>query len=196
MGRKHAGWNSVALELDARTGPWSRDAGRAMFGPVKLLTLVRHAKSSWSDAELSDFERPLNRRGERDAPQMGRRFAGVEPPPDVLLSSPAARAKRTAEVIAAAAGLGDTLRFEQALYLASPGQMLSLVQEQDDTVDHLALVGHNPGMTALANLLGDAGIPNVPTCGIVRLELDVEHWRDAAPGRAHLLDFDYPKKKV
>lgn len=163
---------------------------------MKLLTLVRHAKSSWKDSGLSDLERPLNRRGERDAPLMGRRFAGVEPRPDLLLSSPAARAKRTAEVIAAEAGLGNGLVFEEALYLASPGRMLSLVQGQDDAVGHLALVGHNPGMTALANILTHARIQNVPTCGIVRLELEVEHWRDAAPGRARLLDFDYPKKEV
>ena len=113
-----------------------------------------------------------------------------------MLASPAARAKRTAELIASAAGIDDVLAFDKALYLASPGQMLSLIQDQDDSLGHLALVGHNPGTTDLANMLGDAGIPNVPTCGIVRLELEVEHWRDAAPGRARLLDFDYPKKGV
>ena len=156
--------------------------------------MIRHAKSSWAEPDLGDFERPLNRRGERDAPQMGRRFAAVEPLADRLLASPALRAKRTALLIAREAGLCERLHFERALYLASPGEMLGLAQEQGDDVQHLALVAHNPGTTALANLLADANIQNVPTCGIVRIELDIEHWRDAAPGRGRLLDFDYPKK--
>lgn len=162
---------------------------------MKWLSLVRHAKSSWKDEELTDFERPLNARGERDAPRMARRFAAASPRPDLVLASPAERARRTAQVIAAQAGLVDALEFERALYLATPGQMLGLAQEQDDAVGHLVLVGHNPGLTALVDLLARAGIQNVPTCGIVRLELDVEHWRDAAPGCARLVDFDYPKKK-
>jgi phosphohistidine phosphatase len=164
--------------------------------PMKLLTLIRHAKSSWKDGDLSDFERPLNARGKRDAPVMGKRLAAVAPPPDLMLASPAARARHTAELIAAEAGLEAVLRFEKGLYLASPGQMLSLAQDQDDSIEHLALVAHNPGTTDLANILADANIQNVPTCGIVRIELQIGCWRDAAPGRAHVVAFDYPKRSA
>jgi phosphohistidine phosphatase len=161
---------------------------------MKLLTLIRHAKSSWADGDLSDFERPLNARGERDAPVMGKRLAAVVPPPDLVLASPAARARRTAELIAAEAGLEASLSFEQTLYLASPDQMLGVAQDQDDSISHLVLVSHNPGTTDLANILADANIQNVPTCGTVRMQLEVDRWRDAAPGRARVLAFDYPKK--
>ncbi len=161
---------------------------------MKLLTLIRHAKSSWRDPGLDDFDRPLNRRGERDAPVMGGRLAAVDPPPERFVSSPAARARRTAEVIAAAVDTDAAPVFERALYLASPGRMLGVVQDLDDALDHVAVVAHNPGTTEFANALADVRIDNVPTCGIVRLELDVASWRDAAPGCARLLDFDYPKR--
>lgn len=185
-----------STDTDAsRAGAIRRRAGHAP--PVKLLSLLRHAKSSWKHSELPDFERPLNSRGKCDAPVMGRRFAAVRPRPDLVLSSPAARARRTAELFAERAGLEEVLRFDPVLYMATPGQMLSLAQEQDDGIQHLVLVSHNPGITELVNLLAaDARLANVPTCGIVRLELDVAHWRDAAPGRARLLDFDYPKKEA
>jgi phosphohistidine phosphatase len=161
---------------------------------VKLLTLIRHAKSSWKHAGLDDFDRPLNRRGERDAPVMGRRLASVAPLPERVIASPAVRAARTAELIAEETGLLDAIVFERALYLATPGRMLGVVQDLDDAFGHVALVSHNPGTTEFANDLADVRIDNVPTCGIVRLELEVDHWRDAAPGCARLLDFDYPKK--
>ena len=162
--------------------------------PLKHLTLIRHAKSSWSQPELDDFDRPLNRRGERDAPAMGKRLAAIEPHPERFVSSPAARARRTAEVIANEIQPGVAPELLQRLYLASPGQLLAVVHDLDDALRHVALVSHNPGTTEFANALADVHIDNVPTCGIVRLELAVDHWRDAAFGCARLLDFDFPKK--
>ena len=95
---------------------------------MKLLSLVRHAKSSWKDPDLSDFDRPLNKRGERDAPRMGRRFASVEPPPDLLLASPARRAARTAQVIAEARVLPARLRVaDQGEQLHAGVRMLRIV---------------------------------------------------------------------
>lgn len=162
---------------------------------MKLLTLIRHAKSSWKDASLADFDRPLNGRGRRDAPRMAKRLAAVAPAPQQLLSSPAVRAAATARAMAEALGQPEEwIRYSRSLYLASAGQLLAAVQEIDDGVDHAALVGHNPGLTELAELLTDAGIENVPTCGIARIELPVERWRDAEPGRGRLLDLDSPKR--
>jgi phosphohistidine phosphatase len=162
---------------------------------MKLLSLVRHAKSSWKDASLGDFERPLNKRGRRDAPRMGQRFASVEPAPDLILSSPAERAAHTARVIAEEIGYAvEQIRLEKRLYLATSAEMIGVVQELDDRLGHIALVAHNPGLTALCGVLARANIDNVPTCGIVRMQLEIDAWRDTEQGCATLLDFDYPKR--
>jgi phosphohistidine phosphatase len=164
-------------------------------GDLKRLTLIRHAKSSWKDAEIGDFDRPLNARGERDAPHMGRRIAACAKPPQLLVSSPARRAARTAELIAARLG-GPRLEYERALYLATPEQMLDVIRGLDDSVRHAALVGHNPGTTELAEQLSGAEVGNVPTCGVVRLRLDIDAWSEAEPGCAEIEDFDYPKREA
>jgi phosphohistidine phosphatase len=162
---------------------------------VKRLTLIRHAKSSWRDASLEDFDRPLSSRGRRDAPRMAERLAAAKPAPEQMLASPALRAADTARAMAAALGRPETwIRWMRSLYMGSPGRLLSAVQELDDAVEHAALVGHNPGLSELVELLTDAGIDDVPTCGIVTIELDVEHWRDAAPGRGRVVAFDHPKR--
>jgi phosphohistidine phosphatase len=97
--------------------------------------------------------------------------------------------------MAAALGRAETwIRWMRSLYMGSPGRLLSAVQEIDDAVEHAALVGHNPGLSELVELLTDAGIDDVPTCGIVTIELDVERWRDAAPGRGRVVAFDHPKR--
>jgi phosphohistidine phosphatase len=163
---------------------------------MKLLTLIRHAKSSWKHPGLTDFERPLNARGERDAPRMARRFAAAEPRPDLLLASSAERAERTARSFAAAIGMADAeIGLERALYLASPSGLLEAVREVDDAVDHLALVAHNPGITDFLEILAGARIDNLPTCGVARLRLDIDSWSDVAPGCGQLLDLDTPKRK-
>ena len=162
---------------------------------MKLLSLVRHAKSSWKDSNLSDFDRLLNKRGERDAPLMGRRFASVEPPPDLILASSAQRAARTAQVIAEAIGYAaERISFQPTLYLATSAEMLGVIQGLDDRLEHIALVAHNPGLTDLCDVLAGAKIDNVPTCGIVRMSLTIDSWRSASQGCGRLLDFDYPKR--
>jgi phosphohistidine phosphatase len=162
---------------------------------MKLISLIRHAKSSWKDSQLSDFDRPLNKRGQRDAPRMGRRLAAVEPLPDLILSSPAMRAARTAQVIAEAIGYAsERIEFQRTLYLATPGVMLGVIQDLDDRLAHVALVAHNPGLTDLCDTLAHARINNVPTCGIVRIQLEIDSWRNASSGCGTLLEFDYPKR--
>jgi phosphohistidine phosphatase len=161
---------------------------------MRLLTLIRHAKSSWKEVGQGDYERPLNRRGERDAPRMGRRLAAWPERPQRVIASPAARAARTASLLVASAGLDAALGFDRRLYLAGSSELLAFVRELPDALQHVALVGHNPGLTDFANALADAGIENIPTCGVVRLELEVERWSEAAPGCARLLEFDSPKQ--
>ena len=167
------------------------------MGGLKRLTLIRHAKSSWKDAGIADFERPLNARGERDAPRMGHRIADSGKPPELLVASPARRAARTAELIAERLGArAPRIEYERALYLATPEQMLDVIRGLDAAVRHAALVGHNPGTTELVEQLSGAEVGNVPTCGVVRLRLGIDAWSEAEPGCGEIEDFDYPKREA
>lgn len=162
----------------------------------KLLVLIRHAKSSWSDQSLSDYERPLNKRGKHDAPFMGQllRQKGVQP--DLFLSSSAKRARKTAKHIAAAIEYPfESIVFNRELYLAGEEKLFDVVAKTDDAVETLFLVGHNYGLTDLADSLTSADIENVPTAGIVGIEIG-DSWKDIHPGKATLQFFDYPKKFV
>ena len=162
---------------------------------MKTLTLIRHAKSSWDDVTLSDAQRPLNRRGERDAPKMADRIVARGFKPDLIVASTAVRASTTADIIAS--GLGyprDRIVREASLYLASLDELLDITTSQDDSLQHLVLVGHNPGMTMYANHLVPGLTHNVPTTGIVSVSLDRDDWSLYAEPRATLDFFDYPKK--
>jgi phosphohistidine phosphatase len=161
---------------------------------VKQLILLRHAKSSWDDA-VSDVDRPLAVRGERDAPRMGKRLKARRARPVLILTSHAARAHRTAELVAQTLKIGRRgLKIEHALYLASPDEILGVVAGQDDALSCVLLVGHNPGLTELVNrLLPDLALDNLPTSGVVAVDLTTASWRDAATAGAKLAYYDYPK---
>ena len=158
------------------------------------LSLIRHAKSSWDHAELSDFERPLNDRGRRDAPVMAARLKARGAPPDVLVSSPALRAISTARVFASVWGVpGDEILLQSKIYEASAGTLLSVVNGFDDRHRHIALFGHNPGLSQLAHLLADCSFDDLPTCGIAQLSLTIRRWADATPGCGTLVYSSRPK---
>jgi len=163
---------------------------------MKTLYLVRHAKSSWKEAELSDHNRPLNKRGEHDAPRMGQRLRKRNPLPEVIISSSAVRAKTTATILAGEIGFPQSaITIDERLYGASPKDVESIICELDDTVHCAMLVGHNPTFTDLINTLGNCDIDNVPTCGMAMLAFSIEKWNEVTPGNGELLDFDYPKKE-
>lgn len=163
---------------------------------VKRLTLIRHAKSSWDLPELSDFDRPLNKRGKRNAPEMGQRLADQQVHPDLLVTSPARRALDTALVIAEAIGYpSEAIQREPRIYEASVAQLLQVIEELPADCRHAFLFGHNPGLTELANALTAGGIDNIPTCGVVDCELDISDWSVVGAGCGRLLEFDYPKKR-
>ena len=160
---------------------------------MKRLTLLRHAKSSWDDPLLPDFERPLNRRGERDAPTMGRRLREAGARPSLILTSTAARALATARQVADALGYPrEFLQTDKALYLASAEQLREIVSLQDDTFRDLMLVGHNPGLTELANEISDRPIDNLPTCSAMVIDLPIDTWQalmEEVRGNCRLYDF-------
>lgn len=162
---------------------------------MKTLTLIRHAKSSWKHPQLADFERPLNKRGKRDAPQMGRRLAAQHIRPQVITSSPAVRALTTAEVIASAVGYPpQEIIHDERIFHAYSDQLLDVIRDFDASLQHLMLVGHNPGLTVLVEQLAHAGISNIPTCGIVILGFSIDRWQDMNAAAGELLLFDYPKR--
>ena len=160
---------------------------------MKRLTLVRHAKSSWKLSELSDFDRPLNKRGKRDAPRMGERLAAREERPEVIVSSPAKRARKTAKLIARKLEIPDERLIPEAkIYEATPEVLLEVVRGFDERWEHVLLVGHNPGLTELGNLLAECGIENIPTCGTLCLDFDTGDWKSLGPKSGTLVFFDYP----
>jgi len=162
----------------------------------KRLTLIRHAKSSWKDESVTDYERGLNNRGERDAPMIGQRLFARDARPSLILTSTAKRARRTATLIARAIGYPvEFIQGEQELYLAEPEQMFHVIHRQDISFNDIILVGHNPGITELANELTNLRIDNVPTCGIVAMTATLKDWTELRPAACSLEYFDYPKKR-
>ena len=161
---------------------------------MKTLILARHAKSSWNHPELSDHDRPLNKRGRQDAPRMGVHLAAHYPAPQRIVSSSAARARTTAEVLAQAFGRPrQDIQVLPTLYLADVATLLAVARDLPDALHTVMLVGHNPGMTDCLNRLAAAGIDNLPTCGVARIGFDLDHWADLQPAQGRLLSLDVPK---
>jgi phosphohistidine phosphatase len=162
---------------------------------MKTLLLVRHAKSSWTDEAVKDIDRTLNDRGKYDAPMMGKRLAERNIQPDVILSSPAKRAKKTAQIIADEIEFDrDDIVFVDRLYLADIPDLIRSLHEHHNNADVLMMFGHNPGMTDFSNFLSDSSIDNVPTCGIATIEFEMDSWDSIEITKGKLVDFDYPKR--
>ena len=165
---------------------------------MKTLYIIRHAKSSWDASNVDDFERPLNDRGKRDAPRMGKRLKEKEIHPELLLSSPAKRALSTAKKIAKVLNYAkDDIKTERNLYHADEETILSIIQGMKDKHNSVMIFSHNPGLTDFVNSLmtGEIDIDNIPTCGVVAFQLDVSSWKDVTWGSGKLLFFDYPKSR-
>jgi phosphohistidine phosphatase len=162
---------------------------------VKTLYLVRHSKSSWKNPGLTDFERPLNKRGKRDAPLVGKLLAGWGINPEVIFSSPAKRARKSATIIAEEIGYPpDEIVTLAAIYDASVADLLKVIRDIDDRYHEVMLFGHNPGMTGLVNYLSDFDLDNLPTSGIVCIEFDKRAWRRISRHSGSLVFYEYPKK--
>jgi phosphohistidine phosphatase len=161
---------------------------------MKRLYLIRHAKSSWDDPDLADFERPLNKRGKEDAPVLGKRLKKSKVKLDLVLSSPAKRALKTAKIIAKELGFPKKqIVTDEFLYNASVSTLLNVIQNIDDTFQQVMLVGHNPGLTDLAQYLTNVQIDNIPTCGVFCMDFDHPSWQEVAEGKGKFVFFNYPK---
>ena len=163
---------------------------------MKTLLIVRHAKSDWNNEDLSDFDRPLNARGRRNAPDMGKRIKKHALIPDLIWSSGALRARHTAELIAKEIGYPEeSIVYDDHLYHAGHNSLLEQIKQQDDQHRFLMLVGHNPGLTYLASSLGSITIDNIPTAGVALLNFRMNSWSEIAFGKGNLEWYDYPKSK-
>ena len=164
---------------------------------MKQLVLCRHAKSSWRDGNLDDHERPLNGRGQRNAPEMGRRLAERGFRPDLIVASTARRALDTAALLAGALGYPVAgIEPVAELYACSPADWIRVVHGLPAACQRVLIVGHNPEITALCNALAPIGLDNVPTCGMLWLQYDQDHWQAVGQEAAAKYSFDYPKRKV
>ena len=161
---------------------------------MKKLYLIRHAKSSWDFPDLTDIERPLNNRGKRDAPMMGKRLAELGVSPDLIVTSPAKRARKTAKMIAKETGYpAERIIINKKFYGAGVTTLLKAIRTIENKFDTVFLFGHNPELTALVNKLTHQQIYNVPTCGVCSIVFDTESWNFITEGSGKLLFYDYPK---
>jgi phosphohistidine phosphatase len=149
---------------------------------VKNLMLLRHAKSSWKEGDLPDHDRPLNKRGIKTAPLMGHLIRDHEIVPELIVSSTAVRARTTAQAAAAASGYSGEITLTDELYLATAGEILRFARERtDETLGSILLVGHNPGIEDLVNMLAGRREP-FPTAALAVFELDIERWGELELG--------------
>ncbi len=160
---------------------------------MKTLLLLRHAKSSWKDSSLPDFERPLNQRGLKAAPLIGRLIRKRKLQPDVIISSPAERARQTTQLVIEAAGLTAEVRFDERIYEASAERLFEIVSQIEDTADCAMLVGHNPGCEELVAVLTGKAV-GFSTAALARIELDIDRWSKVRAGANQLAWLAKPKE--
>ncbi len=162
---------------------------------MKRLTLLRHANSTWNQPGFTDFERPLNDRGRRDAAEMGTRLANRSFKPEHILTSAAQRAIETVDIIAPVIDypLADVVH-SKTLYNVNLTDMFNFLEKLDEALEHILIVGHNPTWTELANsLITGPALSNIPSGGIVDLELEIQTWNEIHENCATLLNFDSPE---
>ncbi len=161
---------------------------------MKTLLILRHAKSSWKDAALSDHERPLNKRGHRDAPKMGRLLREKKHLPQLIIGSSAKRVHETIEHFSEAGGYKGEILYRDTLYLGEPADYFTLLKAVDDRYDRVMVVGHNPGLEALLELLTGEEVV-MPTAALAEVGLAVDHWQELdETANATLLNLWLPRQ--
>lgn len=161
---------------------------------MKTLLLIRHAKSSWDEATMNDMDRPLNDRGKQNAPEMAHRILKKNIEIDAFITSPAKRAKKTAEFFAKEYGAGKKkIIVAQELYHATDEDFNKVITAADSQYDSIAVFSHNPGITDFANSLTTVRIDNMPTCSVFAVKADVKDWADFSNAEKEFYFFDFPK---
>ncbi len=163
----------------------------------RTLVMIRHAKSSWVNPLQSDFERPLNERGKREAPEMAAKLKQAGISPDLVICSTAKRTRQTAKRICEVLGYDmANVRWEEKLYHCIPSVFEELLYEVDEKVNTVFIIAHNPGITEFVNQLSPAfSIDNMPTCGITCAHFDTDEWNMFNSADKEVFLFEYPDKK-
>lgn len=147
---------------------------------MKNLLVLRHAKSSWKQPELADHDRPLNKRGQRDAPRVGDLLREHDLVPDLIICSTAKRARKTAEMVAETSGYQAEIQFERSFYASEPEALIEILQQVADDSDCVMIVGHNPDLEELLEMLtGDW--ERMPTATLAKIELPISEWARISP---------------
>ncbi len=162
---------------------------------MKTIYLLRHAKSSWDNESLSDFERPLNERGMNTAPFMGEVMTGRGYVPSLIISSPAMRAKTTAELVIQSGDFGSQMTLDDRIYEASPNTLRQVASELGDDVGSVMLVGHNPGMEGFIRYLTGL-IEPMPTAALAVIELAIDKWNDIDADSGTIVEIIRPKDEM
>ena len=160
---------------------------------MKTLYLIRHAKSDWEDSTLEDSKRGLNKRGKRNIPIMGKALKKKKKNPDLIISSSAKRAKLTAKGLAKELGYDKKILFLDELYLCEPNTWFNVIRNIDDKYETVFIIGHNPEITEVTNMLIDDYIDNVPTLGIAGFKVGIKKWKKFERENASFEFFIYPK---
>lgn len=162
---------------------------------LRNICFVRHAKSSWENPQLADIDRPLSKRGERDAPFLASKMVDLQITADLIITSPAVRARTTARIFADAVELDSSCFIvNDMLYGADVTEIVKMVQGIDDKYKSIFVFGHNPTMTIMANCFAGVDISNVPTCGVLQAKTMVSGWKDWSPEVSAFVGFYYPKQ--
>lgn len=162
---------------------------------MKTIYLLRHAKSSWDDESLSDFDRPLNQRGLTAAPFMGEVMAGRGYLPSAVISSPAKRAAATAALVHEAGGFPGVIRYDERIYEASPGTLTAVASQLDDSLASAMIVGHNPGMESfIRRLTGES--EQMPTAALAVIRLNIDSWNEIGAGSGILVEVIRPRDEI
>jgi len=160
---------------------------------MKTVLLIRHAKSSWDNAAVRDFDRTLNDRGLRDAPAMAKRLLDKNIAIDGFISSPAVRAITTCTIFAKAYGKEGSITAYKDLYNAPPLVFSRVIKAADDVLNSIAIFAHNPGITDFANSLTNSRVDDMPTCAIFAVQANTDSWKEFDHAAKTFLFFDYPK---
>jgi phosphohistidine phosphatase len=156
--------------------------------------LVRHAKSSWDNPSMADFDRPLNDRGNADAPEMAKRIDEKKIKLDVLVTSPAKRAKQTCKHFAKELDMKKKKIIEvEELYEAGTENFYNAIEQFKKKWDNVAVFSHNPGITSFVNQLTDTHVDDMPTCAVFAIKADLKDWKDFREAKKEFWFFDYPK---
>jgi len=161
---------------------------------MKVIYLIRHAKSSWKDLSIQDFERPLNDRGKNDAPIIGKHLNQLGFNPDLIVCSPAKRTISTAKLICKNSSYEfKNVQTISSIYESTLQTLIELINNLSNNYKEITLIGHNPGITNLYNYLCDDDLVNIPTCGVVKIELEISQWNEIIKGIGIKKFFIYPK---